>query len=256
MLKNKKQFEKKGYTIIKNFFKKKDIKHIISQLELKKNKFGRDFHYENINNTKKLRRLEKVSDKLSKVKKIVKSKRLISIINYLSDKKLSLFKDKLNIKYSGGKGYNPHVDGHYYWIDSNGKKSYGWKKYSNYFLNVVIPIDNVKIKNGCLYVAEKNNIKKLGNSYQKIIKSLSKNNYEIPKKINKKIKYNAIEIARGDVLVFYWKCPHFSKKNNSSLIRRQIYITYCSAENINPRKKYYLDRTRTKSDKNKLSLLN
>ena len=64
------------------------------------------------------------------------------------------------------------------------------------------------------------------------------------------------EIARGDVLVFYWKCPHFSKKNNSSLIRRQIYITYCSAENINPRKKYYLDRTRTKSDKNKLSLLN
>ena len=60
----------------------------------------------------------------------------------------------------------------------------------------------------------------------------------------------------GDILIFDWKCPHFSKQNFSSLIRRQIYITYCASKNTSSRKNYYLDRRNTKSIKEKLSLLN
>ena len=253
---NKKEFNKKGFTIIKNFFLKEDIKKILNEIINTKNIKDKDFHYEKINNKKKLRRLEKVSDKLPKVKKILNSRKLIRFINNISNKKLTLFKDKLNIKYSGGKGYNPHFDGHYSWIDKNGKKNYGWSKYSNYFLNVVIPIDNVKIKNGCLYVGSKNNIRKVGKNFHSVIKSLSKYNFEIPARINKKIKYHPVEMKCGDVLIFDWKCPHFSKKNRSSLIRRQIYITYCASKKFNQRKRYYLDRTKTKSDEKKLSLLN
>jgi ectoine hydroxylase-related dioxygenase (phytanoyl-CoA dioxygenase family) len=253
---NNKEFNKKGFIIIKNFFHKKDIDKIINEFANSNLNKSKDTYFEKIKNKKKLRRLERVSDKLLQIKKIIKSKKLGDLLNKLSKKKLTLFKDKLNFKYSGGAGYNPHVDGHYMWIDKNGIKNYGWKKYSNYFLNVVIPIDDVKIKNGCLYVGNKKNIKKLGKNYHQIIKSLSKHNYEIPKKINKKIKYHPIELNSGDILFFDWKCPHFSKKNNSILTRRQIYITYCDSKIPNPRKNYYLDRINTKSDKKKLSLLN
>ena len=66
---NKKEFNKKGFTVIKNFFLKEDIKKILNQIINTKNIKDKDFHYEKINNKKKLRRLEKVSDKLPKVKK-------------------------------------------------------------------------------------------------------------------------------------------------------------------------------------------
>lgn len=257
MIRNKIEFKEKGYTIIKNFFSKKDIKKIISELSnIKYKKTDKNFHYEKIKKKYKLRRLEKVSEKLPMVKKILSSEKLIQTINSISNKKLILFKDKLNIKYSGGKGYNPHIDGHFTWIDKNGNKNYGWKKYSNYFLNVVIPIDNVKIKNGCLYVGKKEDIKKIGKNYFSIVKFLSNHKYEIPLIINKKIKYQPIEMDMGDILIFDWKCPHFSKQNFSSLIRRQIYITYCASKNTSSRKNYYLDRRNTKSIKEKLSLLN
>ena len=117
-------------------------------------------------------------------------------------------------------------------------------------------IDKAKIKNGCLYVGKKSNIYKLGKNYFSIVRSLSSHNYIIPKNINKKIEYQPIEMDVGDILLFDWKCPHFSKKNFSTLIRRQIYITYCAIKNKNPRKRYYLDRNQTKSSEKKLSLLN
>ena len=79
------------------------------------------------------------------------------------------------------------------------------EKYSNYFLNVVIPVDKAKIKNGCLYVGK--NVYKLGKNYISIVRSLSNYNYIIPKSINK-IKYHPIEMDVGDILLFDWKCPH------------------------------------------------
>ena len=253
---NYREFNKKGFLVIKNFLNKKDIIKVSSELNKYNFYKDKDVFFEKINNKNRLRRLEKVSSKLTNVKKIIKSKKLKNILESLSKKKLVLFKDKLNFKYGGGAGYSPHIDGHYTWVDKNGSKNYGWRKYSNYFLNVVIPIDNVKIKNGCLYVGNKNNIKKLGNNYNQVIKSLSKNKSEIPKKINSKIKYCPIELNSGDILIFDWKCPHYSKKNYSSLSRRQMYITYCNSKIINPRQKYYFDRKNTKSGNKKLSLLN
>ena len=255
MIKNKKEFTEKGFTIIKNFFLKKDINVISRKIANIKHLSHEDFFFEMVNNKKKLRRLEKISDKIPLVKKLLNSKKLVQTINFITKNKLVLFKDKINIKYSGGLGYKPHIDGHYSWIDKQGKKNKGWKKYSNFFLNVVIPLDKVRKKNGCLYVSEKKNIKKIGKDFLSIINTVNKNNFEIPKNINQKIKYFPIELNMGDILIFDWRCPHFSKKNYSSLIRKQIYITYCAKKIIDPRKKYYLDRANTKSDKSKLSLL-
>ena len=75
-----------------------------------------------------------MSEKLPMVEKILKSEKLIETINSISNKKLTLFKDKLNIKYSGGKGYNPHIDGHFTWIDKNGNKNMGGRNIQIIFL--------------------------------------------------------------------------------------------------------------------------
>ena len=63
-----------------------------------------------------------------------------------------------------------------------------------------------------VYTLEKKNVYKLGKNYISIVRSLSNYNYIIPKSINKKIKYHPIEMDVGDILLFDWKCPHFSKK--------------------------------------------
>ena len=44
------------------------------------------------------------------------------------------------------------------------------KKYANDFINLVIPLEKSDKKNGCLYLAQKKNIKNLGNSFLKVTK--------------------------------------------------------------------------------------
>ena len=49
MKENKKEFRKKGYTVIKNFFLKKDIQKILSELSSIKNKKNdKSFYFERI----------------------------------------------------------------------------------------------------------------------------------------------------------------------------------------------------------------
>ena len=67
-----------GWVIVKNFFKKKDIKTIKSQIlkkvsKTKKNDF---FYFEKIKNKKRLRRIERISDFSAKSKKLIYSKKI------------------------------------------------------------------------------------------------------------------------------------------------------------------------------------
>ena len=71
MIKNKKEFTEKGFTIIKNFFLKKDINVISRKIANIKHLNHEDFFFEMINNKKKLRRLEKISDKIPLVNKLL-----------------------------------------------------------------------------------------------------------------------------------------------------------------------------------------
>ena len=46
----------------------------------------------------------------------------------------------------------------------------GGKKYSSNFINLVLPLEQSSIKNGCIYVANKKDTKKIG---KPLIKSLT-----------------------------------------------------------------------------------
>ena len=255
---SKKFFIKNGFIILKNFFEKKNIifakKEILKNIK-NKNKF---FYYEKIKNHNRLRRIEKISDFSKQSKKIILSKKIFDILFELNNKKFVLFKDKLNFKYPGGQGYLPHLDGHFFWRDKNNIYQKGWKKYSNNFINFVLPLEKSTLKNGCIYLSKKSDTKKIGNNFQKITKNLIINTPNIKDKDIKKFKFYPILLEPGDVCFFDWKCAHYTKKNLSKNSRIIFYATYCEKNKINNiRKNYYMDKYSSKNNlKNKSLLFN
>ena len=105
-------------------------------------KQNKDFYFEKVNNKNVLRRIERVTDYFSKIKKLAYSKKIFNILNINNNKNV-LFKDKLNFKFANGAGFLPHFDGHFYWYKNNSRKNQkGWKIYSNNFTNVAIHLEN------------------------------------------------------------------------------------------------------------------
>ena len=152
---NKNQYIINGYSKINNFFSKKDVLALKKNILKNINKKKYNFYYEKIKGKEKIRRIEKVSDYIKFSKKIIFSKKIKNLIKFLESKNYVLFKDKINFKYPGGKGFLPHIDGHFLWKDRNNIIQKGWKKYSNQFLSVVVPLEKTTIENGCIYLSKK-----------------------------------------------------------------------------------------------------
>jgi len=251
-------YKKNGYVVIRNFFLKKKIhsikKKILKNIQIEQNEF---FYYEKIrNNSYKLRRIEKISDFSREAKKIIYSKKIIKFINLITNSKNNLFKDKLNLKYPGGMGYMPHIDGHFYWRDKKNVKRLGWKVYSDSFINFVMPLEKSDQSNGCLYISQKNNIHKLGNNWKQITNNLINFTPNIKNKDLNKFSFKPTILNVGDILLFDWHCAHKSRKNFSSKSRMIFYATYCKKNNKlkNVRNKYYLDKLTSKNN-NKIKSL-
>ncbi len=249
-------YKKNGWVIVRNFYNKHLIWKIKKELIKNSGKKNKSFYYEKIKNKSKLRRIEKVTDFSRNSKNILCSKNTLSLINNLEKNKYILFKDKLNFKFPGGKGYLPHIDGHFYWRDKNKKYQNGWKKYSSNFINLVLPLEQSNIKNGCIYVANKKDTKKIGKSFKQITDNLVLNTPNIRKRDIKKFNFFPIELKVGDVCLFNWKCAHYSENNYSNRSRMIFYATFCEKNrNKNLRKMYYRDKQNSYNSKKNKSLL-
>ena len=118
------EFKEKGFFIIRNFFKTKKLKNIKKEIYFlaKKEKFNKNhIYYENQKKSKIIRRIERITEDSKSVYKLLNEKRLMLIIRSLMKDKFILFKDKLNLKLPGGEGFEPHIDGHFTWIDKKKK---------------------------------------------------------------------------------------------------------------------------------------
>ena len=123
-----------------------------------------------------------------------------------------IFKDKINWKLSGGKGFKPHQD-QPAWNDFNVSR----------FYSVALFGTNSTIENGCLQVVkEKNNIG-----------LLNEKGGCIPSNIENQLKWEYLESTPSDLLIFDSFIPHRSDKNNSQLSRSIFYFTYNKKEEGN-----------------------
>lgn len=256
--KDKDFYHKNGFLLIKNFFKKNHLISIKKKIETKKNSEKVYHYFEKINKKKRIRRIERVTEVFDSVKKLLSDKKLKHQLNFIFSKNTRLFKDKLNFKYPGGEGYKPHIDGHFLWNDRKNIKKFGWKEYSNKFISVVIPLENVDKKNGCIYLAKKECTNKLGRNFFEILDKVEPFTPNIKKKYLKYFKFFPVQMRTGDILFFDWKCAHYSKKNLSKKSRMIFYATYCESrkKTINIRKKYYSDKDNSNNPKKNKSLLN
>ena len=151
-------------------------------------------------------------------------------------------------------GFLPHIDGHFLWLDKNNKYQKGWKKYSQDFINIVIPLEKSSKKNGCIYVSNKNNTKKLGNNFDEITNKMFINTPNIKTRNLKKFKFFPIELNVGDVFIFNWKCAHYSENNYSKKSRMIFYATFCRKnKSKNIRRMYYLDKLTSYNNKHILA---
>jgi 2-aminoethylphosphonate dioxygenase len=252
-------YKKNGYVVINNFFSKSKIDKIrLEILSLAKKKNNDHFYYENLGKQKVLRRIERISQNSAKMNKILKDIKLKITLKQLTGLKSYLFKDKLNFKFPGAGGFDPHIDGHFLWKNKDNKIKKGWSVYGKKFINVVIPLEKSTIKNGCIYLAKKNDTKSfLGSSWSEISNKLVKFTPKIKSKFLKKVKFRPMILNQGDVMFFDWKVMHHSKKNLSKKSRMIFYATYINSKEskANVIKKYYLDKLKSKNDIKNKSLI-
>ena len=222
-------YKKHGYLKIQNVFKTSLINKVKKKIfeDIKNKKKNYEVYYENKSKNKKIRRIENIIKNNTSFRNLLRNRSIKKIFNTLSNKKYNLFKEKINFKYPNTKGFKPHIDGHFYWKEKNKNKlQKGWLKYSNDFINLVIPLEKCTKKNGCLEVSSKLNTSKLGRSFDRITNKVKLYTPEIKRGYLNFFSWEKIEMDVGDILIFNWKCAHKSKDNNSKTSRTIYYATY------------------------------
>ena len=105
--------------------------------------------------------MKKIYNKTNNLKKL--NNTIKKLIFKILKKNLEIFKDKCNLKPSGGAGFKAHYDGTFHFLDKNYKKKKGWYEYANYFVNALVAIDSCNAENGTIEIAkiQDKNFKKL-----------------------------------------------------------------------------------------------
>ena len=226
-----------GYVYSPNHLKKYISQYIISVEKIESlNKKNREslFYYEKIKGAPRLCRIEKFLEDNKFLKKQILGENILGYINKLNSKHFYLYKEKINIKFSGGSGYSAHQD------------ATAYHKLKGH-ITCLIALTEMNEKNGCLYISKlKNNNKLL--SYDK--------NGCIKQSLDKKLLWQPIIMSKGDCFFFNSYLPHKSESNRSKGERRAIYLTFNLSSEGNLRNEYYKNREKSLNlNKNRISTI-
>jgi len=209
-----KEYSSKGYAKIGNVIDVEEIQVLIKEIN---NTAGVITYFDN---NSIIRRIEKFYNKGIYLSKL--NDKITKLLSDIFSEEYVIFKDKYNSKPPGGEGFYAHYDGIFHWVSEQGKTKNGWYEYSPEYVNVLIAFDDSDDLNGTIELAKINDF-----SFD-VLLSRTKNNGtpEILEEIAENLKFEKINLNRGDAVIFSHKCPHRSGKNNSGLSRRILYYTY------------------------------
>ena len=204
-----------GFILIKNYFNKDESEKIISfreKLEKIKEEKGKWMIYFEKNNENRIRsRIENFVNYNSDISNFLNNK-INPLLNKVCDGEMVLFKDKINWKLSGGKGFLAHQD-HPAWDDFKVSRFYSVSLFGT----------KSNIENGCLQVVRGKNNDGV----------LEKKGGCIPPELEKKLEWEYVESTPSDLLIFDSFIPHRSDNNNSKNSRSIFYFTYNNIEEGN-----------------------
>lgn len=228
-------YQKKGYFVIRNVLNSRFIQSIIKEVYSAKNT---DQYFDTHGN---LRRIEKLYDKGVELKRL--NKKILLILKRIFKKDFLIFKDKFNAKPPGGDGFFAHFDGVFKFKINDKTERKGWYEYSNFFINALIALDNCNKKNGTIELSRAHN----GDFEDLLKKTRNDGTPALNKKTLSEIKFERINLKRGDVVFFSNTCPHQSKKNFSKNDRRILYYTYTDSKYGSKYLQYYKDKKKSKN---------
>ena len=231
--KNKQNFEKNGYLIIKNFYSKKKCNVFLKKItKYANNDFAPIMNpdreefliSQTVNKILNFKYLGEKANLLNDIKKectffrsLMVNKKILNILNKIKNKKISalmsqmIFKEK-KTKYAK-QSWLPHQDNSYS------------KNKNGHYITINIFMNKSTKKNGTLYIYEKSH--KYGIfKYRKNISYREKNskpgNYVLVNKF-KKIDLN---FDKGDMLILHGNLIHGSYPNNSNFSRPLYSVSY------------------------------
>lgn len=131
-----------------------------------------------------------------------------------------LFKEKINFKMPGGDGFKPHQD-----------SQAGWKDYADYFISVMVCLDEATIENGCLQLVAGHQNHGLYREWE----PLSEKDME-------DMTFIQFPTRPGDIVLFDCYTPHASEPNISDHRRRLYFATYNRLSDGDHMDRYYADK--------------
>ncbi len=129
-----------------------------------------------------------------------------------------LFKEKINFKMPGGRGFEPHQDA-----------QAGWEDHGGLHLTAMVSIDPATVENGCLELAVGHNRRgPIGNLWKPLQSSQIDG-----------VEFTHYPTEPGDALFFDSYAPHRSAPNDTDARRRVLLVTYGRAREGDHRESYF-----------------
>ncbi|KAL6065712.1 Phytanoyl-CoA dioxygenase [Balamuthia mandrillaris] len=169
-----------------------------------------------------LHRIENFFDYHPEFMELFNSPRFLGFVSQLFGERALLYKEKINFKYPGGEGFEPHQD-----------HAAGWWLYGHTLhITALVTVDKATAANGALeVVAGRHKEGLLGGKFE-----------AVPKEEVEKMTWILTETNPGDLVFFDSFVPHRSAPNLSEESRRVLYVTYNKASEGDYRVQYYQDK--------------
>jgi 2-aminoethylphosphonate dioxygenase len=141
-------------------------------------------------------------------------------VGQLLGEEATLFKEKVNFKMAGGDGFKPHQD-----------SQAGWDAYADFFISVLLSIDEATVENGCLQICAGHHKRGLFQSWE-----------PLTEKDMEGMKFTHLPTKPGDLVFFDCYAPHASDPNLTDETRRIYYATYNRESAGDHMAQYYADK--------------
>jgi hypothetical protein len=134
-----------------------------------------------------------------------------------------LFKEKINFKMPGGDGFKPHQD-----------SQAGWGDYANFFINVMVTIDEATLENGCIKLVAGHQNRGLFREWEPLTAQDMEG-----------MDFQPYPTQPGDVVLFDCFAPHASEPNFTNSMRRIYFATYNRLSEGDHLDRYYADKRKS-----------
>jgi len=228
----KKEFNDKGFIVMKSFYNKEEIQIVSIWLDKLHNKVpmkgGEAKYYE-----KSIQKDENILVRIEhilgyhnpEISNLLLSQKTVDCLTDLFGEPPVLFKDKVNYKLPGCRADKLHQD-----------QAAGWNAYGDSYISVGIAVDENRSENAALSFMKSGNYRKelMGEEWKPLT--------EDDPPYQPEDEYVLLEADPGDVIFFDSYVPHGSPANTSNRSRRNIFLTFNKQSDGDMRERYYTDK--------------